>query len=198
MPLIKHCLICDAEFITYPSEIKRGNGKYCSKNCSNKMTRRGRIMGGITPEKRFFYYVDKGFDINGCWEWTGHKNHGGYGRVRRGGKDLTAHRYSWMIHHGEIPVGMLVCHSCDNPRCVNPAHLFLGSHRHNAQDRSIKKRNRNQSGSKHNCAKLTEPQVLDIRNRLLCHEEGAALAKEFNVSPMTISNIKLRKNWVHI
>lgn len=78
---------------------------------------------------------------NGCWEWTGGKNNVGYGMFRDGAGMRTAHRVSYELHKGKIPKGKHVCHSCDNPKCVNPDHLWVGTHQDNMQDRSRKNRN---------------------------------------------------------
>lgn len=122
--------------------------------------------------KRFHtkYIIDP---ITGCWNWTGARTSAGYGELGLNGKIVTAHRLSYMIFRGEIPDGFLVCHTCDKPECVNPDHLFLGTNRDNVNDMIQKGRQnlsnapngrRNgQSGEKNYQAKLTEPDVLEIR-----------------------------------
>lgn len=90
---------------------------------------------------RFFKYTKE--NSNGCLEWIGPKpNIRGYGRFWYNGKNISAHRFSWRIQYGDIPPNLNVCHSCDNPRCVNWKHLWLGTHEHNAKDRNLKGRNR--------------------------------------------------------
>jgi hypothetical protein len=93
-----------------------------------------------TLSERFWRFVQRG---DACWTWTGSRNEHGYGQIHGGpgvGRPLIASRVSWEIHHGPIPDGLLVCHTCDNPSCVNPAHLFLGSHADNGRDMSAKGR----------------------------------------------------------
>lgn len=90
--------------------------------------------------ERFWKYVDKTVD---CWEWTGSLNNRGYGQFRIEGTTRPAHRVSWELTHGTIPAhdsyhGYCVCHKCDNPRCVRPGHLFLGTHRNNMDDKARK------------------------------------------------------------
>lgn len=197
MPIIKNCMHCDKQFSTYVSNIKRGGGKFCSHQCfRNHPQQKRNKYGGKNSAERFLNSIYKNKDH--CWEWIGHRNKGGYGRIRRNNLDWTSHRYSWFIHFGEIPNNLFVLHKCDNRICVNPDHLFLGTHKDNMKDMSNKKRTRDQNGSKHSCSKLNEFQVLEIRNRLSNGEEGKKLSIEFNVCPMTISNIKLRKKWKHI
>lgn len=143
--------------------------------------------------KRIFdskYVISK----KGCWEWTGYCDKDGYPKI--GDKCLGAHRYSYERFKGKIPEGMLVCHSCDNPSCVNPEHLWLGSHNDNAQDKVQKKRQA--IGEKIGNAKLTEYEVKEIRK---LSEEGMTqneIGKKFNISQAVISKIVLKEAWKHV
>lgn len=97
-----------------------------------------------TPES-FYARADK--LENGCWEWQGATNGHGYGQLGYNGKRTTAHRLSYELSNGEIPAGVLVRHTCDNPPCCNPAHLILGTHLDNAADRVARGRNRSRAGA---------------------------------------------------
>ena len=150
---------------------------------------------------RFWSRVDKSGD---CWVWTAATTNGGYGVIRdtgRNGKIIRAHRLSWELHNGPIPAGIEVCHRCDNPPCVNPAHLFLGTHQDNVTDTVNKGRasGGGPRGSLHHQAKLTEAQVLDIR---AVYAAGTVsqrqLAREYGVDRGTIRFIVRREHWTHI
>lgn len=133
-----------------------------------------------------------------CWWWVGVANKAGYGRIKRGGKQLYAHRVSHELHIGPIPEGMMVLHRCDNPCCVNPDHLFLGTHQDNMDDRAAKGRtshtSRNQGEACH-AAKLNEQYVRIVRNSTA---SAAVTAGFFGVSETTIRNIRSGKTWGHV
>lgn len=126
----------------------------------------------------------------GCWIWLGHLSHKGYGLYgamdSTGAKTARAHRLSWYAHHGEIPEGMLVLHRCDVPSCINPDHLFLGTHEDNMRDMVAKGRSHTYHGPDHTKSKLSHDDVRYIRS---CDESSYALAKRFNVTPKTIRNV---------
>ena len=138
---------------------------------------------------------------NGCWEWQAHKNDLGYGHLHIRPKTWKAHRWSYQYHIGEIPDGMFVCHKCDNPGCVNPDHLFIGTIQDNVDDMIAKGRAAPAMGERHGNNKLSEKDVVLIREFLKRQTTlgGASfLARWFRVGRNTISNIQYGKTWRHI
>lgn len=151
-------------------------------------------------EVRFWRYVDKS---DGCWLWTGKSlNKKGYGQIQIGGqgtKHILAHRLSYEIHCGPIPDGMVVMHSCDNPGCVNPDHLSLGTQSQNILDAFARGRKNaippHVFGEKCGASKLTEAQAIDV---IKSSEPMKILAARFGVSNSAIERIKNGKTWRHL
>lgn len=127
-------------------------------------------------------------ELGACWEWTARKNRlVGYGTARLGIKTENAHRVSWRIINGEIPDGLWVLHKCDNPLCVRPDHLFLGTQIDNMTDMILKGRKAKAEGV-WNC-RLSTTQVNEIKERKLSGEKQNKLALEYRVSNALISYI---------
>lgn len=124
------CPVCDGEFKTSKSNVKRGHGKYCSKLCFNKKT---------NVIEKFFKSISLSDHPTGCWIWEGKKDSDGYGIIYIK-KNIRAHRFSYELFIEKIPNHLLACHHCDNPTCVNPNHLFIGTALDNARDRDSKNR----------------------------------------------------------
>ena len=184
-------------------------------------------------ETRFWSKVDKGSGQGpggDCWIWTATKHESGYGlfRIRGTSTMMRAHRMSWSLNHGPIPDGMYVCHHCDNPACVNPAHLFVSSQKGNVADCVKKGRRRYSSGALHGSrthperlprgerhhsklhpetvlrgssvhnSKLTEASAMLAKRLLAQGESQTQIASTLGVSISTISLINLGKRWAHV
>lgn len=135
---------------------------------------------------------------SGCME-VAPTGRGGYGKIKVFGKTMLYHRLSFELYVGSIPSGLLVCHKCDNPKCVNPEHLFLGSHQENMDDKINKGRHVGaKKGYKHHKSKLVEWQVIEIKRKLRDGAFQYDLANEYGVNQATISNIATGKNWGHV
>jgi hypothetical protein len=159
-----------------------------------------RIVGDDVA--RFWSKVDKNGPLHPallsrCWLWNAPCNEHGYGYLSIESRSVLAHRYSYQLHSGAIPSSMGVLHKCDNPPCVNPEHLFLGTQLDNGIDMIVK--GRSTAGEKHASAKVTEAEVVEIR---ALYASGTfsqkALGKSFGLSQMSIGRIVNRKYWKHI
>ena len=150
--------------------------------------------------ERFWSKVEKRGPED-CWPWRGKPDAWGYGRFQEsvaggigGWRSSLAHRVSWSLANGPIPDGLVVRHACDNPPCVNPAHLLIGTAGDNARDRDIRGRTRSGRGERHGHAKLTEAQVREIRalHHVVTKPE---LAQRYGVSVSLIGFIFARTLW---
>lgn len=178
--------LCDGEKIPDGRELWNVCGNRKCVNPSHQMIN--------TLENRFWNRVIKKSTSEQCWNWFGHKDTGGYGIISDGKRRcMKVHRVSWEIHIGEIPKGLHVLHKCDNVVCVNPKHLFLGTHQDNMRD--AKEKGRIKRGEESGKAKLTMNDVKEIRK---CAGRGCSyleIAKIFNVSSSTVGGIVRKERW---
>ena len=135
-------------------------------------------------------------EATGCMEWTRSCDRDGYGYVQTSGKLKRAHRVAFERANGPIPEGKWVLHRCDNPKCVNPAHLFLGDNRSNVDDKVAK--GRHAFGERNGRANLTEADIRQIRFDYALGERQVDLAKRYGVHQTHISLIVTRKEWAHV
>lgn len=147
----------------------------------NKKSLKERLMGKIIID-----------EASQCWNWTGSKSKGGYGRISINSKPQLAHRISYGIFISELSPELEVCHKCDNPSCINPCHLFAGTHRENMADCKKKGRARSLEGEENKRAKLTRDDVIFIRRSSMTN---TALGKMFGVSNVAVSYARSGKSW---
>lgn len=182
----KECENCNITFSYKPHYLWKR--KYCSQKCYREKTTR-------PLSEKYEKYVIRNEER--CWGWKGHTNDSGYAMTSFKNKNFRAHRASWIIHFGEIPKGMFVCHKCDNPICSNPNHLFLGTAKDNMNDCKTKGRNNYapSKGEKNGLSKLTD----DLVKEILSNKEGSrSLAKRLGIGQRHVNLIRQRKAWKHI
>lgn len=178
----RQCETCNTVLLVSSNAVERGLGKYCSVSCR---------IAGRRSDKRFWERVDRspGYGPKGdCWLWIGSRSGTGYGRVLR----ISAHRRSWIIHNGPVADGLCVLHKCDNPPCVRPDHLFLGTNRDNNIDMVSKGRVRNGR------TMLTPETVRAIRARGSKGVASKDIASEFHTSMSQVRKVITRRSWAHI
>lgn len=149
-----------------------------------------------------------------CWPWKANSTHRfGYGMFWLGGNNVGAHRVAWMVTHGDIPSGLAVCHRCDNPKCCNPAHMFLGTHAENNRDMRAKGRFTPATGERHGSAtkplsvprgrshwgaKLDNDRVREIRQLAASGRTHKCIGQMFGVCQSTVTLVAQRKAWAHV
>jgi hypothetical protein len=164
-------------------------------------------LGGCKP-KPAFYRFSLSWEVDvetKCWNWMGSLNRGAkkqYGSIKADGKSVAAHRFSWEFYNNsKVPDGMIVMHKCDNPKCVNPWHLELGTHAENMVDMVSKgrqakglsfKNRKPAKGSKNGLSKLTEEQAKKIYHDTNPQRE---IAQRYGISQTVVHNIKSKKTW---
>lgn len=147
---------------------------------------------------RFLSKVAVADQPGACWEWTGNKPDGRYGHFSVNMKTVKAHRWIYQTIHGEIPDGLVVRHKCDNPSCVRPTHLEIGTQSQNIRDKFDRGRAPNRQGEKHPLCKLREADVLEIRRLARLGHTQLDLSQRFGVKRGQIGKIVQRINWRHL
>jgi len=181
--------------------------KFCSASCSGKhislimKNRKNEYIDSLSHEQKMELLRNKIKERvvrkDECMVWTGYTSNG-YGEMTFLGKKMSVHRAMYRASRGEIPKGMYVCHTCDNPPCCNPLHLFCASPKDNTKDAVIKGRFNHCVGSKHTSSKLTEDDVREIKRILKRGGSSTHIARNYNVHVTTIERIKYGKGWKHI
>jgi hypothetical protein len=134
-----------------------------------------------------------------CWEWMGCKSGDGYGAIQINKRTYSVHRLVYELTYDKIPTGLCVCHTCDNPLCCNPKHLWVGTTQENLKDRDLKNRQSYSYGELCGTHKLITQEVLEIRRLFETNQyTQKELGSKYNVSQSLISGIILKKKWVHI
>jgi len=193
---LKKCEVCGQSYGPKYGQKQFDAARTCSLKCAAEIGRSNRKWKPVS--ERFWEKVDKrpGHGPNGdCWVWTASRLPAGYGTFRLKDRVQKAHRVSFMLHVGDLPEDRMIRHDCDNPACVNPAHLRIGEHFQNMKDMVDRGRGRAPSGIAHHSKKLTEDQVRAIRSDLRKQREIAA---DYGVTQGAVAAIKSRRTWKHL
>ena len=170
---------------------------YCRKHYTRFKKHGSPHNAGIGPKgapiAEYLEYFKSVDPVTGCWNWMGTITPFGYGHMVRYGKHYQVHRLSHALRYGAVERYLYVCHKCDNRRCFNPEHLFLGTAADNQRDMALK--GRSARGERNAGAKLTEADVLKIRADKRGHLE---IGKDFGITRNHVSEIKRRLRWAHV
>lgn len=160
----------------------------------------GRILTEVQTrqktEAKFWDKVALPEDRSDCWNWTA-GTRSGYGNLKINQVSLKAHRLSYALHYSVLPANLLVCHHCDNPLCVNPHHLFLGTDADNAKDKVSKGRQsrKGQKGTRNGNAKINDEQLAEIRARIAAGETNVSIAKDYPIGHAMVSRIRKGRSY---
>lgn len=144
---------------------------------------------------KFWALVNAG---KGCWLWMGAADNAGYGNYRVAGRSVKAHRVAYALEHGRVPAGLTVRHGCDQPGCVRPSHLSIGTQAENVRDRTLRNRHVPALGESNGHAVLTASAVADIRSRHARGENQASIARTYGVHRTVVGRIVRRQTWRHV
>lgn len=203
---IRSCDACGKQFNRYGFSRKQ-KSYYCTKICMNSKVhlwnKKDRfIWSSATLEEKTNRLRDiferSVVKSEGCWDWKGVAHHSGYCHMNYDGKSMSINRISWELNFGEIPNGLFVLHKCDNRRCSNPDHLFLGSSKDNHKDMMNKGRQNIPFGENHKNSKLTSDNVKKIKELLQLGVTMSRISKDFKISMGSINAIKHRRTWKHV
>jgi len=165
-------------------------------SCADAVRRQNGLNSRVSWHRRF---AEKVTVRDGrCWEWVGSVGSDGYGQIGISGLNRRAHRMSYIIHNGAIPEGMFVCHTCDNRRCVNPDHLYAGTHGDNMKDRAARGRTRAPVGVRNGHAKLTPGKVRSLRKMVASGVPQHQIAAHFGVHQSSVSKVIHGVVWSHV
>lgn len=194
------CNLCGAEFSRVASQLARVSHSFCSRQCFDHR------IGWATPARSVHSFSRRYIEEpnSGCFLWLGQVNRSkpNYAQAvaSYNGTVMAAAKVSWMLHHGPVPDGMCVCHRCDNPMCVNPDHLFLGTRRDNTQDMIRKGRQRSpfdtRRGEAHPRAKLNDDLVKKIR--AAAGQPAMQISRDLGVSVHNVRSVLQFKVWRHV
>jgi hypothetical protein len=176
----KVCVVCSVSFSV--ESRRQHTAQFCSRACLKN------------PKARLLRRVVTAAD--GCWNCRGATNDGRYCVVAVNGRKTLAHRAAYELLVGPVPEGLEVCHRCDNTRCVNPEHLFLGTHLDNMRDMVAK--GRQVRGERSPNAKLTDADVVDLRARRRAGASIASMARARGLHPSVVSRVCAGKRWAHV
>lgn len=147
---------------------------------------------------RFWASVAVSSSVVDCWEWRGRTGRGGYGIISVAGRNQRASRIAYEMVHGPILPALIICHSCDNPACVNPMHLRADTPRSNTREMVAKGRNADRRGEKHPMARLAPDDIKAIRSLARIGWTQKAIGARYGIGPGQVGKIVRRENWSHI